>query len=237
MNLSPTAEIPIVQLAHTNMDVAELKAMLATNDILLIEVEGLGHRFEANGLRVSGSLQEYVSALKALKIEVVFVYVEKLEAEDFLYAQDEGVDDLEDVADEDLRFDSPELKRYDKLVGEVGRLSLYAETKTAALTYIIDNDWYTEFLEHRYIACDSMEQKRGDVQRERAQAAARKLSEIESSLSSLIDDKQFTRLRTQKAMLAYAKEHIPGLEDLDADTLRAAISNLAAMAQARGVGR
>jgi hypothetical protein len=237
MNLSPTAEIPIVQLAHTKMDVAELKAMLATNDILLIEVEGLGHRFEANGLRVSGSLQEYVSALKALKIEVVFVYVEKLEAEDFLYAQDEGVDDLDDVADEDLRFESPELKRYDKWVGEVGRISLYAETKTAALTYIIDNDWYTELLEQRDIACDSMEQKRGDVQSERDRAAARKLSEIESSLSSLLDDKQFTRLRTQKAMLAYAKEHIPGLEDLDPDTLRAAISNLAATAQARGVGR
>jgi hypothetical protein len=237
MNLSPTAEIPIVQLAHTNMDVAELKAMLATNDILLIEVEDLGHRFEGNGLRVSGSLQEYVSALKALKIEVAFVYAEKLEAEDFLYAQDEGVDDLEEVADGDLRFESPELKRYDKWVGEVGRLSLYAETKTAALTYIIDNDWYAEFLEHREIACDSIEQKRGDVRSERAQVAARELSEIESSLSSLIDDKQFTRLRTQKAMLAYAKEHIPGLEGLDADTLRAAISNLAAMAQARGVGR
>jgi hypothetical protein len=133
MNLPPTAEIPIVQLAHTNMDVAELKAMLATNDIPLIEVEDLGHRFEANGLRVSGCLQEYVTALKSLKIEVAFVYVEKLEAEDFLYAQDEGVDDLEDVADEDLRLESPELKRYDKWVGEVGRLSLYAETKPLPL--------------------------------------------------------------------------------------------------------
>jgi len=82
-----------------------------------------------------------------------------------------------------------------------------------------------------------MERKRGDVQNGRAQAEARKLSEIESSLSSLIDDKQFTRLRTQKAMLAYAKEHIPGLEDIDAGMLRTAISDLAATAQARGVGR
>jgi hypothetical protein len=219
------------------MDVAELKAMLATDEILLIEVEDLGHRFEAKGLRVSGSLQEYVSALKALKIEVVFVYVEELAAEDFLYAQDEDADDLEDVADEDLRLESPELQRYDKWVGEVGRLSLYADTRTTALTYIIDNDWYGEFLEHRDIACDSMERKRGDVQNGRAQAEARKLSEIESALSSLIDDKQFTRLRTQKAMLAYAKEHVPGLEDIDAGMLRTAISDLAAMAQARGVGR
>ena len=82
-----------MRLAHTNMDVAELRAMLAADEILLIEIEDLGDRFEAKGLRVSGSLQDYVSALKALKIEVVFVYVDKLEAEDFLYAQDEGVDD------------------------------------------------------------------------------------------------------------------------------------------------
>jgi hypothetical protein len=219
------------------MDAAELKAIFATNEILLIEVEDLGDRFEANGLRVSGSLQEFMSALKALKIEVVFVDVKKLEEEDFLYAQDEGVDDLEDVADEDLRLESPQLKRYDKWVGEAGRLSLYAETRTTAFTYIIDNDWYREFLEHRDIACDSMEQKRGDVQNERAQAEARKLSEIESALSSLVDDKQFTRLRTQKAMLAYAKEHIPGLEGIDAGVLRTAISDLAATAQARGLGK
>ena len=223
-------------LAHTNMDVAELRAMLAADEILLIEIEDLGDRFEAKGLRVSGSLQDYVSALKALKIEVVFVYVEKLEAEDFLYAQDEGVDDLEDVADVDLRLESLELKRYDEWMGEVGRLLLYAETRTTALTYIIDNDWYGEFLEHRNIAYDSLERKRGDVHNERAHAEAMKLSEIESALKSLIDDKKFTRLRTQKAMLAYAKEHISGLEDIDATMLRTAISDLAAMVQARGIG-
>jgi hypothetical protein len=82
-----------------------------------------------------------------------------------------------------------------------------------------------------------MERKRGDVQNERAQVEARNLSEIEFALSSLIEDKQFTRLRTQKAMLAYAKEHIPGLEDIDAGVLRTAISDLAAKAQARGLGR
>jgi hypothetical protein len=225
-----------VLLAHTNMDVAELRAMLAADEILLIEIEDLGDRFEAKGLRVSGSLQDYLSALKALKIEVVFVYVEKLEAEDFLYAQDEGVDDLEDVADVDLRLESPDLKRYDEWMGEVGRLLLYAEARTTALTYIIDNDWYGEFLEHRNIAYDSLERKRGDVHNERAHAEAMKLSEIKSSLKSLIDDKKFTRLRTQKAMLAYAKEHISGFEDIDASMLRTAISDLAAMVQARGIG-
>jgi CRISPR/Cas system-associated exonuclease Cas4 (RecB family) len=46
-------------------------------------------------------------------------------------------------------------------VGEAGRLSLYAETRTTALNNIIDNDWYREFLEHRDIACDAMERKRG----------------------------------------------------------------------------
>lgn len=224
-----------MRLAHANMDVAELKAVLAADEILLIEIEGLGDRFEAKGLRVSGSLQEYVSALNALKIEVVFVYAEKLEAEDFLYAQDEGVDDLEDVADVDLRLESPELKRYDEWTGVVGRLSLYAETRTTALTYIIDNDWYGEFLEHRDLACDSLERRRGDVHNERAHAEAMKLSEIESTLKSLIDDKKFARLRTQKAMLAYAKEHIPGLGDIDAGMLRTAISDLAAMVQARGI--
>ena len=62
-----------------------------------------------------------------------------------------------------------------------------------------------------------------------------KLSEIESTLKSLIDDKKFARLRTQKAMLAYAKEHIPRLGDIDAGMLRTAISDLAAMVQARGI--
>jgi hypothetical protein len=219
------------------MDLAELKATLGIDKILLIEVEDLGNRLEATALRVSGTLQEYLSALKVLEIEVVFVHVEKLEAEDFQYARDEGDDDFEDAADEDLCLESPELKPYYKWVGEAGRLLLYAETRTTPLTYIIENDWYTEFLEHRDIACDSMERKRGDVQNERAQVEARKLSEIESALSRLIDDEQFTRLRTQKAMLAYAKEHIPGLVGIDADMLRTAISDLAAMAQARGLGR
>jgi hypothetical protein len=118
------------------MDVAELKATLATDKILLIEVEDLGGRLEATAFRVSGTLQEYLSALKALKIEVVFVHVEELEAEDFLYPQDEGAGDLEDAADEDLRLENPELKRYYKWVGEAGRLSLYAETRTTALSCV-----------------------------------------------------------------------------------------------------
>ena len=58
-----------------------------------------------------------------------------------------------------------------------------------------------------------------------------------AALPRLLDDSRFVRLPTQRAMIAYAQNKIPELNDVDEYALKNEIRNLNAQIKAKGVGR
>jgi hypothetical protein len=96
------------------------------------------------------------------------------------------------------------------------------------LTYVVENEWYDEFLECQDAAIESIEQQRLESQADRDQEEDKRLAVVTARLENLVNDKKFVRLPTQKAMLAYAKIKIPEIDEWDDVSLKNVISDLAA---------
>jgi hypothetical protein len=209
----------------------ELKSAFKAADILLVEVEGEGlneSRVSA-AFHVTGSLEQYIQAAQALQNRVVFVYAQTLDKEDFLYGSEDPDGESGDRdEDQDLCDIEPELKLFRARIGSVGSFHFYAPVPEKGLCYVVEHEWYTRFYEHRDSAIDGLEERAAESQAHRDQEESTRLRELERQLDGLVHDKKFARLPTQKAMLAYAKMNIAGIEELDQDSLKVAISNLAA---------
>jgi hypothetical protein len=217
------------------MNFAELEATFKAADIVLVEVEDLDDADDSRSLRVAGDLGNYISAAKALRIPVVFVYLETLEAEDFVYRPgDDDADEEEDSQEQDLCSANAELSQFRTHVGEVGSFTLYAAMQPKYLTYFIENAWYAEFWKSRDSTTESIDQEYADSQADLDDEETQRLREVTARLNDLVNDKKFVRLPTQKAMLAYAKLNIAGIDEMDTGTLKAAISDIAAQIIAKG---
>jgi hypothetical protein len=148
------------------MELNKLKALFQSAGVLLVEVEHIEDPDESDALCVIGTVDEYLSAVKALSIPVAFVYAEKLEEEDFLYStpSDElvlegGVDpDADtDVEEFDLCAENPELFTFKQYVGAVGLFTLFAALPPKGLAYVLENDWWARFHESQYAAIARIE--------------------------------------------------------------------------------
>jgi hypothetical protein len=234
------------------MDLKELESAFTAASILLVEVEDLDNTANRRALRVAGRLEDYIAAAKALHILVVFYFLEKLETADFLYSPEDGefpaanddeVDDYnedyddepKDPSEQDLCAVKVELQSFKRHLGDVGRIWLYAPTQPNGLTYLLKKEWYTQFIESRQSALESIHQGFADEQDDRCAEENQRRIEFAAKLDDLAYDKKFARLPTQKAMLAYAKLNIPGLDGLDNSALKNAISDLWAKMIAKGI--
>jgi hypothetical protein len=239
---------------YARMDLKELESVFGSASILLVEVEALDDAVDRRALRIAGCLEDYIAAAKALHILVVFYFLEKLQTADFLFsaeddelpaADDDEVDDdcegedetdgPKDHSEQDLCAVKVELQRFKSHLGDVGRIWLYAPTQPNGLTYLIESKWYTQFLDIRDSALESIHQRFSDEQAGRFAAENQRRIGLAAKLDDLANDKKFARLPTQKAMLAYAKLNVPGLDDMDNDALKSAISELWAKMIAKGV--
>jgi len=211
------------------MELEELKAAFKASGILLVEVEELHDSLDSKALRVSGNLEEYIQAAQALQNRVVFVYAQTLDEEDFLYGSEDPDAESDDTDEEqDLCATEPELQPFRAQIGAVGSFHFYAPVPEKGLSYVVVRDWYRRFYGYRYSAIESLEERAAESRAGRDREESRHLRELEGQLDGLIDDRKFARLPTQKAMLAYAKMNIAGIEELDEDRLKSVISNLAA---------
>ncbi len=70
-----------------------------------------------------------------------------------------------------------------------------------------------------------------EAEEERQKDAARK------KLQGFINNEEFQRLKTQKAMREYAINKYPELEELESFDLKKEIQNLAARIEAKGISR
>jgi hypothetical protein len=215
------------------MDINELKSKFQAAGVLLVQAEPFPDAVESGSLCVSGSLDDYLAAVKALGMGVVFVSLERLDDQDFQYCQYE--DDLleYDIDSQDLRAVNPELHFFKKYVGEIGRFDFFAPVLPKGVMFVLEQEWYERFLESRQSAVETIEEQSAGERDVLEQQLDQRHHDLVAQLEKLVSDEKFTRLPTPKAMLAYAREKIPELDDLEPSELRTAIAELKARIDAR----
>ncbi len=102
------------------MNTKELISLLKTNDLYPILVESNSSKDENTDLTMVGVLEDFINSAKALNEKIIFVNVEVLEEEDFIYdgnleSLDESETENEDFSGGlDLATVVPKLRDYKK---------------------------------------------------------------------------------------------------------------------------
>jgi len=148
------------------MELSKLKALFKSAGVLLVEVENIDDPDESGALCVVGTVDEYLAAVKALSIPVVFVHAEKLLEEDFRYSAVEDaavlqadVDPDTDIEEYDLCDVNPELFTFKQHVGSVGLFTLFAALPPKGIAYVLENEWWTRFHQSQYAAIAGIERR------------------------------------------------------------------------------
>lgn len=197
---------------------------------------------EETGFTANGTFEDFTEALKTLRAEVVYVLTESLEEEDFRYqiVDSESDDDdklQEDAEDIDLCTVDPALQAFRSRIGQIGAFRLCAQLPSHQLNFFIREAWYEEFLDRMNEAMQRVDEQRDAVDADVDAQEEIRAKKLLGSLNELIHNSTFVRLPTQKAMLAYALEHITGLDDLDRHIVKEAIQDVRAKMDAKGLLR
>lgn len=193
--------------------------------------------------RFAGTLDEFWAAAKALSTKVVFLMVHQMDDSDFersasndspSYRDDDEDDDGEMI---DLEEVLPSISKYRKHVGKDCAFILVTKGGCAEIDYLLSEPWWIEFQEDAAKAVETwMERHEAETEAEEAETEKRN-NELLKQLRSLISDKEFCCMRTQRAMLAYAIEKLPELEELGEFVLKPEIQTLHARIEARGLNK
>ncbi len=224
------------------MDIDQLRKMLEQANVLLVQVEGSTSVNKTLDFTASGALEEYIGALKVLHAPIVYVFTESLEEEDFIYQglESESVDDEDEGAESsalDLCSVDSELEKFRSRIGQIGEFRLCAPIPSHQLNFFIQETWYEDFLTRLDDATQRVDEEHNALRSDADAQEELKVKTLVASLHKLIDDSAFVRLRTQKAMLAYAHEHINGIEEFDQSIVKEEIQNIRAKLMARGLAR
>ena len=220
------------------MNLQELKEKLKTANLHPIRLEGSPLDRDMGGDAFIGNLEEYFEAVRVLGAPAVFILTETLEIERFQYeieidSEEESESDAEEI---DLCKFNPMLEKYREYIGQVGMFKLSIPVPEAHISFYINEDWWLEFIKLWSETTDRIDEDQEAAHAQ--QRAAKELGEkqILKSLGGLLRDEDFVRLPTQRSMIEYAKEKIPGLETVNAVTLKIEIQNLHAKIKAKGLG-
>lgn len=225
------------QPAHGVVEITNdtLLEKIRATGLLAVTVDAVLDRSE--DMEFAGGLDAYLATVKSLHGEAVFVSAATLDDDDFLCEADTDDGDDTQSAMRNLCDIQPAIGKFKSNIGAVGQFDLAAYMGPVGLTLSVTAAWYDEFLRLRDEALgilnaevDSENERRAAEQEQRSQAVLRRLE-------ALSGDKAFTTLPTQRAMQAYALEHIPELAALDERDLKNAIANVRAKIQARGLAR
>jgi hypothetical protein len=212
------------------MDLEALKQTLRSAGTHPVQVEGSAFPSDAHGETVVGALDDFIEALKALRTPIVLICVEVLEESDFEYEpeQDEGTSVAIDLCRE-----YPELERFKQHIGGIGRFRLFVPMPPINLNYYIQQSWHRDYENCWFAAAERVNRMVADAEASAEAANEARVTELVSKVRSLIDDKKFSRLPTQKAMLAYALDKIPGLDEIERAVIKEEIQELHARILAR----
>jgi len=229
------------------MTYSELLQQLSSAGLYPIAVEGGIDNEDVRGMRFLGDIAGFVEAAKALESHCVFVASKVLQEADFFYQDDSQRYDYQ-AEDEDSGLASapspvdltavePSLREHKRHLGQHCGFRLWIQVHNTTLEFVAYLPWWESFSKLREQVIEAQHQNRELAWAERAEQEERKAEELLQRLRALINDAEFVRLPTQRAMQAYAVERIPELEELDVKTLRAEIQALDAKIQAKGLGR
>jgi len=220
------------------MNLPELTDKIRLASLHPIAVGGSALEKDKRGLSFSGSLDEYFDAVRALNVSAIFISTQILEERWFWHTPESDGEDLGEEDDEiDFCSIKPELSQFKSHIGDIAVYKLSAMTDQCNLNFYISEDWWLKFKTLMSEAVNDFEERQAEVQAESKANQEKKDRDLFNAVDKLIDDENFVRLPTQRAMLMYALERIPGLETVDQFALKAELQNLHAKIKAKGLGR
>lgn len=222
------------------MALNDLSTKLETEGLFVIQTEGSTDKDDSRGLVFVGDLDKFINAAKALKSDIIFITTRLLDHEDFLYEVEEDYEDDDNgKSPEPIQLSTilPTLKEYEKYIGKECAFKLTIRTTHSVLEFYTQEIWWAEFREMLWEAIDKLENVRKDKRLTQLSEKIARQKGLLDQLRKLINDSAFVKLPTQKAMLVYAIEQIPELEDMNQNLLKAEIQNLDAKLAAKGLGR
>lgn len=229
------------------IEIDEIKNLLESSGLHVVEIDYTDLK---SATYLKGSLEDFISAAKAINETVVFL-------EDFPFGEDHffyepngeilgeyeqamSAEDEEQNAGINLAQFLPSLEEYKSRVGQTNFASFRIFYKNHVLSYLLYADWYKEFDEEFGKAKAIFEEKENALKQERereqvtsSQEAERKENELLQLLETLATDAKFVSLSTQKAKQEYALARFPELSELSPLRLKDEISNLNARIQAQ----
>jgi hypothetical protein len=209
------------------MNLEALKEIFRKANIVPVQTDGSAFENEAAGETVVGALDDYIEALKALRTPIVFICVDVLENDDFLYFSEEGEDqEVDDSTVVDLCRGNSELGKFKKYIGSVGLFKLSVSLQSTSLNYFIREEWYTDYERCWAAATDKLDEDRAVAEESSEVEKQARLENLLTALRGLINDRKFIGLPTQKAMLAYALHKIPDLDDLERSAVKVEIQDM-----------
>lgn len=137
----------------------------------------------------------------------------------------------------DLREVEPSLNEFKERLGSECGYRLTVHSPTEWLEYILHLEWWKRFSKLRDGAIEKILQERALAESKQNEKEEKRSGQILNALRLLINDPDFVRLPTQRAMQAYALERIADLDIIHPNTLKTEIQSLDAKIKARGLGR
>lgn len=211
------------------MTSTELIEVVRQQGLYPIRVKGGADRAEESSIWFAGSIQEYFDASKALEAKTVFIYVDQLEEDDFLYdlennpIEQNGFDSEDEdgepfanasFAEINLTTTSPSLSEFKKYLGQECIFCLRANSQITSLNFRIEEEWWKQFVEERDKAIKKVEADEASARAKMVEAQLEKEKWLIKLLKSLAQDEEFVRIPTQRSMKVYALEKHPELEEL-----------------------
>lgn len=213
------------------MNLSELKEKLKSVNLHPIPVEDGASPDDAKGLTFSGSLDEFLDAVRALGVSAVFIATDELEEDSFIYEIGERSynenDELDIESEEiDLCAVNPRLNMFKDRINQVGLFRLFSSASESGLNFYIHEDWWMKFIKLFVETVENVEHKKVEIKERTRIAQEEKGKELIKKVRELSKDASFRRLKTQRAMTNFASENIPDLETLEPRLLRAEIQKL-----------
>jgi hypothetical protein len=228
------------------MNGAELKEQILKNGLYPIPV--CMPADDSSRPRFEGTLDEFWAAAKALGAKAVFLEIRQMDESDFEQELSSKHVPRIDEDDDDDSFDgqtytvdleqtSPSISKFRKYVGKDCAFVIIAKGEFAELDFLITESWWDEFQDEAEKTVEAWMEKRGEQAEEVEAKTAKRTKELLGQLKALMNDREFCLLKTQRAMLAYAIEKIPELEELSEFVLKPEIQTLHARIEAKGLNK
>lgn len=224
------------------MNSQELHTLIAAHGFHAIPIQMLGP--EAPELpRFKGTLDEFWVATSALESKVVFLMAMQMDEADF--QREVSSDDVPPLPDDefdgeylvDLLERQPALSKYRKYVDADCAFILQAKGGLAELEFFLAEAWWEKFQAETEEVVETWIAERARRAKDFQSERGHRVEALLKQLGALIQDSEFCGQRTQRAMLTYALEKIPDLEELGEMALKPEIQRLRDRIEAKGLNK